>query len=187
MLRDFIIKNLMLIHSGDYINKFWASFQLMLVPAIGLTISEKLQLWYIDSQTFIQIMFGLLFADLGLGIWKHWKMSTFSFKDMLTGFMTKAILCIFFYFISEALVQILSDAKLDSVYAKMPLKLIIFIYLGGNSMVNMGIISNGKIPPKILLDRIKKFNETLDINDLTPDKNKNEKSNSINDNSVDSD
>ncbi|KUJ56457.1 hypothetical protein [Chryseobacterium aquaticum] len=166
MIKQFVVKNLLAIHYGGVGSKIWSSFQLAAIPAIGLTISERLTGWYIDSQTFIQIMIGLLFVDLILGIWKHWKASTFSFKNMILGFMKKTSLFIFFYFISEALIQILSDADLDGVYVKLPLKLIMFIYLGGNALVNMGIISNGKIPPEILLKRIAKFNKTLNINDL---------------------
>ncbi|ALR29775.1 hypothetical protein ATE47_04220 [Chryseobacterium sp. IHB B 17019] len=175
MIKQFIIKNLISIHSGGLGGKIWSSIQLAAIPAVGVTITEKLIGWYIDSQIFIIILVGMLFVDLILGVWKHWKLHTFSFKRMIKGFMEKVGLLILFYFISEALIQIIADADLDSVYVKVPLKLIMFFYLAGNALVNMGIISNGKIPPLALLSRIEKFNKTLNIEDLNLKNNKDEK------------
>lgn len=175
MIKEFVIKNLLSIHYGDVSDKVWSTVQLAAAPVIGVTFGEKILGWYIDSQMTIVVMIGLLLADLFLGAWKHWKLSTFSFGEMFKGFLTKAVLVVVFYLIKEALIQILSDAELDSVYVKVPLNLIIFIYLGGNALVNMGIISNGKIPPAILLKRMAKFNTTLNVDDLIPNKSKDEK------------
>lgn len=176
MIKQFILKNLLSIQFSENVSdKIIASVKLATVPAVGVTFSEKILGWYIDSQMTIIVMIGLLFADLILGVWKHWKLSTFSFGEMFKGFLTKAVLVVIFYFIKEALIQILSDADLDSVYVKVPLNLIIFIYLGGNALVNMGIISNGKIPPEILLKRMTKFTKTLNVNDLIPNKDENNK------------
>lgn len=163
-MKEFISNNLMTIHSGGIGGKVWASFQLAAIPAVGLSISEKLTGWYMDSQMFIIILIALLFADLFLGIWKHWKLRTFSFKKMLYGFCEKIAMTIVFYFLSEVIIQIISDAKLDSIYVKVAFKLMMYLYLGGNALVNMGIISNGKIPPLFFLKRIAKFNQTGDLN-----------------------
>ena len=73
---------------------------------------------------------------------------------------------IVFYFLSEAFLQIISDAELDSVYVKVFLKFLLFIWPAGNALVNMGIITNGKFPPLAFLKKILKFNETLVYNDL---------------------
>jgi len=166
MIKKFLIKNLISIHSGGLGGKIWSSAKLAAVPAAGISLTEKFTAWYIDSQVFIIILVAMLFVDLILGVWKHWKLHTFSFKSMIRGFMEKIVLLILFYFISEALIQIISDADLDSVYIKVPLKLIMFFYLAGNALVNMGIISGGRIPSLALLSRIEKFNKTLNIEDL---------------------
>lgn len=162
-MKEFISNNLITIHSGGIGGKLWASFQLAAVPAVGLSISERFTGWYIDSQMFIIILIALLFADLFIGIWKHWKLRSFSFKKMLYGLCEKIAMTIVFYFLSEVIIQIIADAKLDSIYVKVAFKLIMFFYLGGNALVNMGIISNGKIPPVFFLKGIAKFNETGDI------------------------
>lgn len=162
-MKEFLIKNLISIHSGGLGGKLWSSMKLAVVPAVGITTFEKITGWYIDSQTFIQLLVGTLFVDLILGVWKHWKLNTFSFKRMLSGFAEKIGLTVFFYFLSETLIQIIADADLDSVYVKVPLKLIMFFWIAGNALVNMGIITNGKFPPLAFLKRIEKFNKTLDM------------------------
>jgi hypothetical protein len=166
MLKQFIIKNLINLHSGSAGGKIFSALKLAAVPAVGLTITEKLSGWYIDSQSFIQIIIGTIFADLFLGVWKHWILSTFSFKKMLLGFIQKLFIVIVFYFLSEAFMQIISDAELDSIYVKVFLKFLLFIWLAGNALVNMGIITNGKFPPLAFLKKIQKFNESLDYKDL---------------------
>lgn len=166
MIKDFLIKNLISIHSAGVGGKIWSSIQLAALPAAGLTITEKFSGWYIDSQSFIQILIGTLFADLAMGVWKHWKMNTFSFKNMIYGLTQKMFFVIVFYFLSEAFLQIIADADLDSIYTKVFLRFLLFIWPAGNALVNMGIVTNGKFPPLAFLKRIHKFNETLDYNDL---------------------
>ncbi|MCJ8153256.1 hypothetical protein MKJ01_05705 [Chryseobacterium sp. SSA4.19] len=166
MIKEFIIKNLISIHSGGVGGKIWGSVQLAAVPAVGISITEKISGWYIDSQSFILILIWTLVADLALGVWKHLNLNTFSFKSMIWGFAQKMFFVIVFYFLSEAFLQIISDAKLDSIYVKVFLRFLLFIWPAGNALVNMGIITKGKFPPLAFLKKIHKFNETLDYNDL---------------------
>lgn len=164
MIKEFIIKNLLSIHSGGVGGKIWASVQLAAVPAVGLSLSEKLKGWYIESQLFIILLFAALFIDLFVGVWKHLKLNSFSPKKLMLGFGLKLGAIVFVYFITEAAIQILSDADLDSVYFKVATRLMLFFYPAGNVIVNMGIITNGKFPPLGFLTKFEKFNKTLDVN-----------------------
>lgn len=170
MLKDFLFTNLINLHSGSVGTKLLSSFKLTIVPAVGISLTERLMGWYLDSQLFILLLMLSLFADLILGIWKHLKLSSFSFKKMLLGFIQKLGVVILGYFLTEAFIQILADADLDSVYFKVATKLMLFVYPTGNAFVNMGIITNGKFPPLGLLKRFEKFNKTLDINTFTKNK-----------------
>jgi len=160
---NFIVKNLISIHSGPVYNKMFSSLKLAAVSAVGLSLSDRFTEWYLESQLFIVLLTGALFFDLGFGIAKHLKLHTFSFKKMLTGFMTKLGIVIAGYFLTEAFIQILSDADLDSVYFKVATKLMLFIYPAGNTFVNIGIISNGKFPSEGFMKRFDKFNKTFDV------------------------
>nr|DAG72880.1 MAG TPA: holin [Caudoviricetes sp.] len=164
MIKEFIIKNLIAIHSGDMAGRIWGSLKLAVVPAAGLSLSEKVIGWYIESYVFIWMLGFALIADLIIGIWKHAKNNTFSPKMMILGFCQKIGLVILVYFLTEAFIQIIADADLDSVYFKVATKLMIFIYPAGNALVNVGIITNGKFPPLGFLKKFEKFNKTLDVN-----------------------
>lgn len=166
MIKQFITNNLISIHSGGIAGKMWSSFQLAMVPAVGLTVSERITGWYLESYVFIFVLGLALIADLIAGIWKHMKFNTFSPRKMITGFSQKIALVILVYFLTEAFIQIISDAELDSIYFKVASKIMIFIYPAGNALVNIGIITDGKFPPLAFLKKFEKFNKTLNINDL---------------------
>lgn len=165
-MKEFISNNLLTLHSGTAVNKIGAAFKLAAVPAVGISISERFTGWYIESFVFITMLGFALIADLIVGIWKHMRNGSFSPKKMLTGFCQKMGLVILVYFLTEAFIQIISDADLDSIYFKVASKIMIFIYPAGNALVNIGIITEGKFPPLAFLKKFEKFNKTLDIRDL---------------------
>lgn len=166
MLKKFLITNLLILHSGTAGNKLWAAVKLSAVPAVGLSVSERFIGWYLESYVFIYMLGFALIADLIAGIIKHMKFHTFSPKKMIAGFAQKIGMVILVYFLTEAFIQIISDADLDSIYFKVATKIMIFIYPAGNALVNIGIITDGKFPPLAFLKKFEKFNKTLDISDL---------------------
>lgn len=163
-MKEFISNNLITIHSGGIGGKLWASFKLAAVPAVGLSIYERFTGWYIDSQVFVILLTGGLLGDLIIGIIKHLKLNSFSFKKMLLGFTLKMAIVTIAYFFTEAILQIISEGEMDSIYFKVISKLAIFLFPAGNAAINMGIITNGKFPPLGFLMKFEKFNKTLDIN-----------------------
>lgn len=179
MLIQFLIKNLLILHSGNAGEKAYAAIKLTALPAAGISISQRITGWYIESQFFMFIMVFCLFGDLAIGIIKHLKLRTFSFSKMFIGFTKKLVLIVVFYFFSEALLQIISDGDMDSVWIKIFLKLLVFAWPAGNSAVNMGIITNGEFPFPFLLKRIKKFNESGDLSlfNFKPKKDESENTN----------
>lgn len=163
---NFIVRNLISIHSGPVYSKIFSSLKLAAVPAVGLSLSEKITGWYLERETYIIILAFSLIADLILGVWKHLELHSFSFEKMLFGFTKKLAFSIVFYFFSEALLQILHDAKFDSLAVTGFLRFLLFAWPAGNVMVNMGILTGGKFPPLFVLNRIAKFNKTGDLKDL---------------------
>lgn len=147
-------------------SKILSALKLAMVPAVGLSISERITGWYLERETYIIILAFSLIADLILGVWKHLELHSFSFEKMLFGFTKKLAFSIVFYFFSEALLQILHDAKFDSPAVTGFLRFLLFAWPAGNVMVNMGILTGGKFPPLFVLNRIAKFNKTGDLKDL---------------------
>ena len=73
MVKNFLIKNLLILHSGPAADKIVSAFKLAAVPAVGLSVTERITGWYIESQPFIIILTLALFFDLGVGIAKYLK------------------------------------------------------------------------------------------------------------------
>ncbi|WP_223559587.1 hypothetical protein [Chryseobacterium lathyri] len=165
-MKEFIIKNLISIHSGGVGGKIWASLKLAAVPAAGWSISERITGWYLERETYIIILAFSLIADLILGVWKHLENHSFSFEKMLLGFTKKLAFSIVFYFFSEAFLQILEDSGYESLAITGFLRFLLFAWPAGNVMVNMGILTGGKFPPLFVLNRIAKFNKTGDLKEL---------------------
>lgn len=161
---NFIVNNLISIHSGPTYSKIFSALKLAAVPAVGLSISERFAGWYVDAQFFIILLTGGLLGDLIIGIIKHLKLHSFSFKKMLLGFTLKMAIITIAYFFTEAILQIISEGEMDSIYFKVISKLAIFLFPAGNAAINMGIITNGKFPPLGFLMKFEKFNKTLDVN-----------------------
>lgn len=160
----FIARNLLLIHTGDMYHKFIGVVNLSIFPVLGLSIVERFTKWYIDNHLFILLILGALFADLFLGIWRHYKQKTFSFTALLTGFSTKIAVVTLAYFLCEGFTQIVEEGDIGSGYIKLAYRVMIFTYPTGNALVNMGIITEGKFPPLAFLKKFDKFNKTLDVN-----------------------
>ncbi|ROI05442.1 hypothetical protein EGI16_03385 [Chryseobacterium sp. G0240] len=163
---NFLVKNLISIQSGSALAKISSAFKLAALPAVGLSISERLTGWYIERETYLIILAFSLIADLILGVWKHLEHHTFSFESMCLGFTKKLAFSIVFYFFSEAFLQILQDAKFESLAITAFLRILLLTWPAGNVMVNMGILTGGKFPPLFVLNRISKFNKTGDLKDL---------------------
>ena len=77
-------------------------------------------------------------------------------------------------FLSESLVQIISETDFGAVYFKAISRLMLFIYPAGNAFVNMGIITSGEFPPAGLLKRFEKFNNNFDLNAFRDENNNND-------------
>jgi hypothetical protein len=165
-ITSFIINNLISIHSGPFASKMISALKLAAVPAVGLSISERITGWYLERETYLIILAFSLIADLILGVWKHFENHSFSFERMLLGFTKKLAFSIVFYFFSEAFLQILQDAKFESLAITGFLRILLFAWPAGNVMVNMGILTGGKFPPLFVLNKIAKFNKTGDLKEL---------------------
>lgn len=166
LIINFIVNNLISIHSGPAYSKAFSALKLAAVPAVGLSLSERITGWYLEREAYIIILAFSLIADLILGVWKHLELHSFSFEKMLWGFTKKLAFSIVFYFFSEAFLQIIRDAGYESLAITGFLRILLFAWPAGNVMVNMGILTGGKFPPLFVLNRIAKFNKTGDLKEL---------------------
>lgn len=115
-----------------------------------------------DWDSFSLVM-ATLIGDTAFGVYKHWRKGTLG-KEGFGKFVDKLMVCFFALFLSEKLGAI-GDLALWQDIAHGFGRASLIVYLGMSIAENMSDITNGKFPPKSVLDRFKIFNEKKN-NDL---------------------
>lgn len=117
---------------------------------------------------FAQSLIILLFVDLITGVWKHLKLHDFCFRRMYTGFITKFVISMLGMTAFNILGGVRELQDMDGLrgYIILVGKLINIFYVGGSAFNNMFVITGGKFPPVGWMERMKKFQTSLDIKDL---------------------
>lgn len=147
--------------------------------AAGISVVNEVTGWYFDNQTFMWFVFLTIAIDHILGSWNHLlKLRDWSWKKNRNGLFQKTAGSIFGYVLFEMIYQIMEDYEFAANYFKLVIQLTVIMYPMASALKNVSIFTNGKLPPKIWLDKIENFNKRLDINIFKTELNESEKSNS---------
>lgn len=156
------------IADGDLPTKFVSALKLSLIASPFILIWDKLVKWGIPNQDYILIVLGAILFDWAFGIWKHLKKRTFSFKQNAYGLIIKVALTTGAAFLFEGLGTIVKDsADIIVVSLTTVTRVIVFLYPAVSAWQNIYIVSDERFPPKAWMDRINKFNENLNVKELT--------------------
>ena len=160
------------IADGDLPTKFLSALKLSLIAYPFIIIWDKLVKWGVPNQDYILIVLGAILVDWFFGIWKHLKKRTFSFKNNAFGLVIKIALTAGAAFLFEGLGTIVKDsADIIVVSLTTVTRVIVFLYPAVSAWQNIYIVSDERFPPKAWMDRINKFNENLNVKELTDEKN----------------
>ena len=158
------------IADGDLPTKFLSALKLSLIAYPFILIWDKLVKWGVPNQDYILIVLGAILVDWAFGIWKHLKKRTFSFKQNAFGLVIKIALTTGAAFLFEGLGTIVKDsADIIVVSLTTVTRVIVFLYPAVSAWQNIYIVSDERFPPKAWMDRINKFNENLNVKELTDD------------------
>ena len=170
MIRFFLLQ-FVNIADGDLPTKFSSALRLSLITSPFILIWDKIVKWEIRNQDYILIVLGAILVDWFFGIWKHLKKRTFSFKQNAYGLIIKVALTTGAAFLFEGLGSIVKDsADIIVVSLTTVTRVIVFLYPAVSAWQNIYIVSDEKFPPKAWMDRINKFNENLNVKELTDEK-----------------
>ena len=159
------------IADGDLPTKFLSALKLSLIASPFILIWDKLVKWGVPNQDYILIVLGAILVDWFFGIWKHLKKRTFSFKQNAFGLIIKVALTTGAAFLFEGLGSIVKDsADIIVVSLTTVTRVIVFLYPAVSAWQNIYIVSDERFPPKAWMDRINKFNENLNVKELTDEK-----------------
>jgi len=167
-----IVKNLNLIHIGSTSCKIKATIKLgLLVSPFGL-LWDKFKVWTVDNADYITVVLIAIAIDHILGSIKHaWFDKDFTFKKNILGLLMKVGLVVACGVLFEAFNVIIKDGNFIKEYLNIITRLIVFLYPAGSAFGNSAVISGGKFPPQAWLDKLRKFQSSLNTKDLSPEEN----------------
>lgn len=160
------------IADGDLTTKLVGAFKLGVILTPFIFVWEKLSKWGITNQDYVMVVLAAILIDWFFGVWKHLKKKTFSFKKNAGGLVLKLALCVGAGMLFEGLNSIVKDsADIIVVSLTIVTRVIVFLYPAVSAWQNIYIVSDERFPPKAWMDKINRFNENLDIKELTDEKN----------------
>lgn len=121
--------------------------------------------WFPNNQVFFQVLVWTLIANVIVGAKVHWGSSTFSIKTLLLKNIEMCIIILIMYPILEGINQITGDNIAGNAF-QWTIQIGTILYPGSKVIKNIHIWSNGKYPPKFIMEKIYKFEKDGDVKDL---------------------
>lgn len=134
---------------------------LIFVPAWFIS---KFTEWTVSNQDFLCGVLLCIAIDHIIGSICHAIIiRDFSFKKNATGLLIKIGICVLSLVIFEIMTLVTQNLPSIFDYLKVLTRLTVISYPVSSAFLNMAILTNGKFPPKGWLEKLKFFNETLNL------------------------
>lgn len=165
-----LLCSLKMINAGSIIIKLKSAVKLGFLLSPFPFFFEQIAQWTIDNNEYISFVLIAISIDHILGTLKHLTIGDFSIKRNLIGLMTKIGLVVACGLLFEGLNSIVTHETLVKDYLTITTRLIVFLYPAGSAFGNSTFLSNGKFPPQIWLDKLQRFQTTLNANEFKSNK-----------------
>lgn len=154
---------------GNILAKLTGAVMLSVPTSIIGWLLSLIQVNVLTDMRFVEALVILLFIDLVTGVWKHLLQRDFCWRRLYTGFLQKMVISFLGMTVFNVLGNLQELSEMDGLRAYLILcgKLVNIFYVGGSAFNNMFIITGGKFPPVGWMERMKNFNRTADISQLT--------------------
>ena len=167
MIRFFLLQ-FMNIADGDLTTKLSGALKVSLIISPFIFIWDKIVKWGIPNQDYLLIVLMAILLDWIFGIVKHLQKRTFSLKKNASGLILKISLTVGAGMLFEGLNSIVKDsAGIVVLSLTIVARVIVFLYPAVSAWQNIYIVSGERFPPKAWMDRLNKFNENLNVKELT--------------------
>jgi hypothetical protein len=160
--------------------KSWI-FAVILSPII-YTIGRLLNILdrlILSEKDFIIILLISVIVDTTIGLIKHIKIKDLCVRKFILKTFEKLSLCMIGMVLFNSLSYPIRNHSDMLEWFNIMVQLVLLTYPIMNAFKNIYILSTGKFPPKFIMDRFLKFNETGNVNEIF-----NSKSDKINENKV---
>lgn len=172
-LSSFLSKQLLLLHTGTVVAKLKSAFILGASLSPIAVVIEKITNWTLDNHDYIFFVMGAIAIDHILGTILHsFYKRDFTWKKNLTGLIIKISLALTMGFLFEGVNHFITEDSFLKNYLVIALRLSVFLYPAGSAFMNSSIITKGKFPPVGWINKIKSFNNNLELKELKSEVNK---------------
>jgi len=156
--------NLIIFGNGntDVIIRADSFFRAMAIFGPLVFISDILDLWFIENQSFTLFTAGFIFANAIIGAISHKIKGDFRFEMFFlkTGKMTGIVTLT--YLVLEGIVSPIGDNSITSGIIAV-FQVATLLYPGSKILKNIFIWSDGEHPPKFIMERLYNFKENGDL------------------------
>ena len=165
---SFVIKHLIFIHKGVFLVKIKSSFSLALAISPIAYFAGKIADWTMMNEAYVVFVLMAIAIDHFLGTIIHFFIKRdFSIKKNIIGLLVKIGMVVSIGLLFEGINEMMKqDESFIISYFVVVLRLTVFMYPAGSAFMNSAIITKGKFPPIGWMNKLKKFQENLNLNDL---------------------
>jgi hypothetical protein len=129
--------------------------------------------WFHNNQQFVAFVTIAVFINIWVGWVYHTKMGTFSWEFFFKRNGVMIAILIVTYLLLEMLRMTMGPGIVgDGLKALIQVSTL--LYPSSKALKNLYILSNKQFPPAFIMERLYNFEKTGNLNDLFPNKNKNE-------------
>ena len=157
--------NLILFGNGDtdVIIRADSFFRAMVIFGPLVFISDILDLWFIENQSFTLFTAGFIFANAIIGAVSHKIKGDFRFEMFFLKTGKMAGIITLTYLVLEGIVSPIGDNSVTSGIIAV-FQVATLLYPGSKILKNIFIWSDGEHPPKFIMERLYNFKENGDLN-----------------------
>lgn len=123
---------------------------------------QQINLWFINNQQFITGITALIFINMLVGAFTHVKTKKFKWKTLLLKTIEVILIVSSTYLVLELIIT-QGGVNVITTTFRSALQVSTLLYPGGKILKNIFILTNGKYPPKWIMNKIYAFEESGDL------------------------
>lgn len=159
---------------------FWLKSVLASAPIV--MVLDAWHAWFNTNLIFFLFMLGTIMINAGVGVWYHWKVNTFSWRDFSNKNFILAASVIMVYALLEMISIIAGDNLVGETF-RVFVQITVLMYPISKTLKNIYLLNNKNFPPKFLMDKVYRFEtEGPEVLKQMFDKEKQQENNELNDN-----
>ena len=128
-------------------------------------ILDSLGFWFEENKMFFSFIIYTLIVNIAVGVWFHLKNKTFKWEEFLKKNSTMLFVIMLAYPILEFM-RLIAGENIAGEIFKITIQIATLLYPASKILKNLYILSNKQYPPSFLMDKLYKFEQEGDLNDL---------------------